>query len=71
MTATAVRILEEFKQLAPSEKREVLEAIAREGADASPLRPGPSAPRRTNRIRLDPVLASEIALSDAFTPEEA
>lgn len=71
MTATATHILEEFRQLAPAEKHEVLATIAQEVAAA----PAPRAARLerhgTDRIRLDPVLANEIALSDACNPEEA
>jgi hypothetical protein len=44
MTATATHILEEFRQLAPAEKREVFQAIARETTTP----PAPAAqPRKT------------------------
>jgi len=69
MTATATHILEEFKQLAPAEKQEVMATLAQEAAAA--IRPSALRERLpARRIRLDPVLANEIALSDALNPEE-
>jgi hypothetical protein len=70
-TATATHILEQFKRLTPAEKREVFQAIVQETA-AVPTRAAVRLERHgANRIRLDPVLANEIALSDAFNPEES
>ena len=70
MTSAATHVLEEFRRLAPAEKREVIATLAEEVAVAVPssLQPKQSP---ANRIRLDPVLANEIALSDACNPEEA
>ena len=69
MTATATHILEEFRQLAPAEKREVLATIVQEVAVAPTPRAVKLERHGANRIRLDPVLANEIALSDACNPE--
>ena len=71
MTAIATHIVEEFRQLAPAEKREVFATIAQEVAAAPTPRAVKWERHGATRIRLDPVLANEIALSDACNPEEA